>query len=419
MVAEFVIGQITRIAKLATTPEDSQERVLQKTLMMGGSMMFIPVGMLWGLIYIAFGELRAGLIPVSYSLLSLISVIYFTLTKRFDEYRQIQLQLILFFPFLLMLVLGGFFNASAVVLWSVLAPFGALLFDTPRQAPRLLIAYLLLVVLSGVLEPVIQYESQLPELLNIVMFVLNVGGVSVIAFILLYYFVAGKDRALQLLRVEQEKSERLLLNVLPKEIAPVLREGDGRVAESYKSASILYADIVGFTTLSVEMSAEQMVDLLNTVFSHFDDLVQRYDLEKIRTIGDNYMVAAGVPRRCEEHAHQIARLALDMAAYIRSLPPQANRQIQFRIGINSGPLVAGVIGKHKFQYDIWGDSVNVASRMESEGVPGKIQISRATYALIKDRFHCEPRGRVRIKGKGEMETWFLLGERAADQAQSG
>ncbi len=413
MVAQFVIGRIVRISKLATTPEDSEELVLQKTLMMGGSMMFIPVGLLWGLIYIAFGELRAGLIPVSYSLLSLISLVYFTFTKRFSDYRQIQLQLMLFFPFLLMLVLGGFFNASAVILWSVLSPFGALLFAAPHQAPRLLIAYLLLVALSGILDPVIRYESQLPELLNVVMFVLNVGGVSAIAFILLYYFVAGKDRALQLLRVEQEKSERLLLNVLPKEIAPALREGDGRVAENYDSASILYADIVGFTTLSVEMSAEQMVDLLNTIFSHFDDLVQRYGLEKIRTIGDNYMVAAGVPRRCQDHADQIARLALDMAAYIRSLPPQGNRQIQFRIGINSGSLVAGVIGKHKFQYDIWGDSVNIASRMESEGVPGKIQISPATHALLSDSFRCEPRGKVKIKGKGEMETWFLLGEVAA------
>ena len=414
MVAEFVIGQIGRISKLATTPEDSEELALQKTLMMGGSMMFIPVGMLWGLIYIAFGELRAGLIPISYSLLSLVSVIYFTLTRRFDAYRQIQLQLMLFFPFLFMIVLGGFVNASAVIMWSVLSPFGALLFAAPRQGPRLLIAYLLLIVLSGILEPVLHFESHLPPLLNTVMFVLNVGGVSAISFILLYYFVAGKDRALQLLRVEQEKSERLLLNVLPKEIAPVLREGNGRVAERYDSASILYADIVGFTTLSVAMSAEEMVDLLNTVFSHFDDLVQRYDLEKIRTIGDNYMVAAGVPRRCKDHADQLARLALDMAVYIRSLPPQADRKIQFRIGINSGPLVAGVIGKHKFQYDIWGDSVNIASRMESEGVPGKIQISPATRALLSDRFQCEPRGKVRIKGKGEMETWFLLGENSPE-----
>lgn len=145
-----------------------------------------------------------------------------------------------------------------------------------------------------------------------------------------------------------------------------------------------------------------MVDLLNEIFMHFDALVEKYGVEKIRTIGDSYMVAAGVPRPRADHAQALARMALDMCAYIQNRPPHDGRRIDFRIGINSGPVVAGVIGRKKFQYDLWGDAVNTASRMESHGVGGRIQISRETYELIKDEFICEPRGKVLVKGKGDV-----------------
>ncbi len=155
-----------------------------------------------------------------------------------------------------------------------------------------------------------------------------------------------------------------------------------------------------------------MVRLLNEIFSHFDSLVEKYDLEKIRTIGDNYFVASGVPRPRPDHAHALARMALDMCEYISSRPPsRTGKRLDFRIGINSGPVVAGVIGRKKFVYDVWGDAVNLGSRMESTGTAGKIQIGRATYELIKDDFACEPRGTVTVKGKGEMETWYLVGLR--------
>jgi class 3 adenylate cyclase len=210
---------------------------------------------------------------------------------------------------------------------------------------------------------------------------------------------------------ERQKSDALLLNILPKEITEILKRGSGTIAERYEQASILFADIVGFTSLSALMGAEETVDFLNRAFSHFDSLVEKYDLEKIRTIGDNYMVAAGVPRPCPEHARSLAHLALDMLEYANSLTDPAPGKLRLRIGINTGPVVAGVIGRKKFQYDVWGDAVNIASRMESQGLPGRIQITEATYELLKDDFRCEHRGRLSVKGVGAMDTYLLIGRR--------
>ncbi|MCH7481179.1 MAG: adenylate/guanylate cyclase domain-containing protein [Chloroflexi bacterium] len=170
----------------------------------------------------------------------------------------------------------------------------------------------------------------------------------------------------------------------------------------------MFADLSGFTPMSAQMEPEEMIALLNKLYSHFDSLAEKYGVEKIRTIGDNYMVASGVPTTRTDHAQALAHMALDIILYCSTLPAQNETPIRFRIGINSGPLIAGVIGQKKFHYDVWGDTVNTASRMESHGVAGKIQMTAATRELLKDEFDCEKRGVLDIKGKGQMETWFLL-----------
>src|SRR5512134_3634873 len=209
---------------------------------------------------------------------------------------------------------------------------------------------------------------------------------------------------------EQEKSERLLRNILPRETAAALKEQEGVIADHYDSASILFADVSDFTSMSSQMKPHEVVELLNVLFSHFDDLAERHDLEKIKTIGDCYMLAAGVPRTCHNHAHILTHVGLAMQRYVKGRLFGRVGKISLRIGINSGPVVAGVIGRKKFIYDLWGDTVNVASRMECHGTSGRLQITTSTYELIKNDFICEPKGSIIVKGKGVMPVWHVLAE---------
>jgi len=219
------------------------------------------------------------------------------------------------------------------------------------------------------------------------------------------------ERTLEL-EAEQAKSESLLHAMLPAGIVDRLKLGETSIADRFTEATVLFADLVGFTPLTLELPATEIIELLEGLFSYFDSLILKYAVEKIRTIGDNYMVASGVPLPRPDHAQALARMALDMSNYIHSRPVHRDKKVDFRIGINSGPLIAGVIGDKKYQYDLWGDTVNTASRMESSGTAGKIQITRATYDLIREEFVCEPRGKVPVKGKGELETWYLVGAKS-------
>jgi adenylate cyclase len=214
----------------------------------------------------------------------------------------------------------------------------------------------------------------------------------------------------EMLRVEQERSERLLLNILPRPIAERLKADPGVIADRFEAVTVLFADIVGFTGLAATRDPGELVSLLNAIFSRFDELAEEHGLEKIKTIGDAYMVVAGLPTPRPDHAAAAARMALEMRRAIGEL---SCGPLQLRIGLHSGPVVAGVIGRRKFSYDLWGDTVNIASRMESHGLPGEIQLSEATYRLLPSRFACAPRGILSLKGRGAMAAWYLL-DRDAD-----
>ncbi len=218
-------------------------------------------------------------------------------------------------------------------------------------------------------------------------------------------------QSLERLREEQEKSERLLLNILPKPIADRLKQGQGVIADSYPEVTILFADLVGFTKLSASVPPADVVKILNEIFSCFDKLIERHGLEKIKTIGDSYMVGAGLPIPREDHAEAIAEMALDILEEIPRFARVNGSTLSMRIGINTGPVVAGVIGTRKFIYDLWGDTVNTASRMESSGLASCIQVTEATYRKLNSRYEFEPRGTIEVKGKGQMDTWFLTGRK--------
>jgi adenylate cyclase len=417
LIQKIIQKTLPLVARVGADPKDGDEQRPQKTLLTLSSLMIILAGVLWGGLYFLFGEYIAGLIPLSYSIASTISILIFHFSHRYRLFLFTQLLLILLLPFLLMIALGGFIKSSAVILWSLLAPFGAFLFDEPKQALRWLVGYLGLVILSGYFEFHPLSSSSLSPTITTIFFILNISAVSAIAILLLAYFVGEKNRLFALLRNEQTKSETLLLNILPKEIAAILKNESRTIADHYTEASILFADMVGFTPLSAKLEPVEMVELLNEAFSYFDTLVDKYDLEKIRTIGDSYMVASGVPRRRADHAQALICMALEMRDFLATHMFRNNQRLSFRIGINSGPVIGGVIGKRKFVYDVWGDAVNVASRMESHGMSNTIQITRATYDLIKEGFVYEPRGKVDVKGKGEMEVWLVAAakERLTEQ----
>ena len=393
----------TRVVDIGADPNDDDDLRLKKSLLVVCASPFALAGVAWGLMYILLGEPLAGMIPLTYAVFSLLSIYHFGVTRRYRIFRFSQLLLILLLPFILMVTLGGFVLGSAVILWALICPLGALLFDEPSHAPRWFLAFVGFVVLSGILQPYVGTANNLSSEALIFFFVINLIGVGSFIFLMVFYFVSQKN-------IFQEKAESLLLNILPKEIANILKNEPRTIADHFEGASILFADVVNFTPLSATMTPTSLVELLNEVFSHFDLLVDKYELEKIKTIGDCYMVAAGVPRPRADHAQQLTAMALEMRDYVRQ-NDFSGRKLVFRMGLNSGPVVAGVIGRKKFTYDLWGDAVNTASRMESHGKEGTIQITRATYELVKDDFICEPQGTVNVKGKGEMEVWYVTGKR--------
>jgi class 3 adenylate cyclase len=223
--------------------------------------------------------------------------------------------------------------------------------------------------------------------------------------------IRERQQAEAVARTERDKSERLLLNILPEPIAEQLKNGDRNIADGFSEATILFADIVGFTGISERVSPTRLVELLNHIFSEFDRLSEIHGLEKIKTIGDAYMVVGGLPTPRGDHATAMANMALDMQAAIAKFNLERDEAVSLRIGINTGPVIAGVIGTKKFIYDLWGDAVNTASRMESHGIAGCIQVSEATYRCLHPQFELERRGTIRVKGKGEMTTYLLVGRK--------
>ena len=401
------VGQA--VARIGVATDETEELRLQQTLAVAAGVMMSGGGLVWGIFLVVFDEPLPSIIPFGYTVATAMNVAVVRVTQRYRLFRFNLLTLSLLLPFLTMIALGGYHESGAMVIWSFVAPMGAMLITGRREAVGWFVGFIAVVILGAALEPVLRDDNNLPTWAIFALYVMNIGAPFTLAITLLMHFLTQKDAAMGMLQLEQEKSERLLLNVLPKEIAPILKEGDITIADHFDSVSILFADVVGFTSLSARLPPREMVDLLNEVFSYFDTLADKYGLEKIRTIGDNYMIASGAPVPRVDHAHALAGMALEMISHVGQPRDGHDVKLRFRIGMNSGPAVAGVIGRRKFQYDLWGDPVNTASRMESHGVPGKIQIARSTYELIKDDFVCVSRGLIDVKGKGQMETWFLEG----------
>lgn len=389
------------LATLSTKPEDDPDTRAVKRLLPRNFLLFIILFLTLGLMHIHFHEPLAGSIYCSAGILSLINAwVYVSFHKNYRIAAPLAGVIGLSAICATTILLGGIFNSGGAILWGIFVVMMSLIGLSVKRARIVLIVYISLFVLLLWLEPVVRTSNNLPQGFISFLFAFTVICISILIFNNLAYFIEQRN-------IERQKVEDLLLNVLPKDIAAILKDEQRAIADQFNMASILFADVVNFTPMSAQMTAEELVDLLNEVFSYFDALVEKYGLEKIKTVGDCYMVAAGVPKLREDHAKVLVEMALDIRAYT-TRQTFNGRQLTFRIGINSGPVVAGVIGRKKFIYDLWGDTVNTASRMESHSMGNVIQITKETYDLIKDDFVCESRGVINVKGKGEMETWYVL-----------
>jgi len=394
---------------LAMEPDDTPKLKAGKMQFMISMLFGVISGLSFALVYATLTEVVFAFILTLLVFFHISLMILMRLRLiRFSQVHKVYLGSSMFGNFLGTLALGGIANSTGVFLFGLGSPFGMITRST-REFVRWFMASIGLVLVEAILQPWLRASNNISPGAGAILWGLNSLIVCGIWFGNIFGLLRQRDTALQELHEEQVRSENLLLNVLPKKIADRLKREPGTIAEAHKAVTILFADIVGFTPLTSQLNPVEMIELLNKIYSEFDALSEKYQVEKIRTIGDNYMVASGVPESNEDHARNMARMALEMQAFADKLSIQNEHRIQFRIGIHSGPVIAGIVGRKKFQYDIWGDAVNTASRMESHGEAGKIQVSQTTYEMLKDEFVMKLRGTIDIKGKGPMKTWFLTG----------
>jgi adenylate cyclase len=398
-----VTGLLAWLGEIGADPTDDTETRGRKALLVYLAVLIWPISLIWGTLYLALGA-PAGVVAFGYFATSVISIGLFARTRNFELLLRIQLLAITLATTLSMWPTGGILASGAVGLWGILGPLGALVFSSIRSSIRWFVLFIVSFLGAGILGELSGGLSVLPRWFSATMLALNVVVGGAVVFTLLAVFARQRQDA-------QERADTLLLNILPRSIAEKLKANPQTIADAFTSASILFADVVDFTPMAERVSPRQVVEMLDRLFGHFDTLADRYGLEKIKTIGDCYMVAAGIPSPRPDHAQSLAQVGLDMLEAVREHGALGSLGLELRIGINSGPVVAGVIGRKRFLYDLWGDAVNIAGRMQTEGTPGRIQITRATYELLNDEFSCEPRGTVPVKGKGSMETWYLVGRR--------
>jgi adenylate cyclase len=403
-----VLGLVRRLAFVGVATKDPDETRAQKAALTLSAALVTVLSVIWVATYWILSLPQAAAIPFAYQVASVASLLVFARTKSYRFFRFSQAAMMTLLPFLLQWTLGGYVASSAVSLWALVAAIGTLFFFTADESIPWFVAFVALTLFSGVLEPIVaKNAAAIPDPIRIAFFVLNVTGVSVTAYVLLQYAVRARDEAFA-------RSEGLLLNVLPKTIAERLKRQPGVIAEAHAEVTVLFADVVDFTPFTERTEPERVVGVLDEIFSAFDALAERHGLEKIKTIGDAYMVAAGLPEPRIDHAQAMAEMALDMQAEFGRLCEPLGLDLAIRIGMDSGPVIAGVIGRHKFTYDLWGDTVNTASRMESHGVAGRIQVSESAYRRLCDRYEFEDRGEIEVKGKGRRHAYLLVGRRAAD-----
>jgi adenylate cyclase len=415
---------LDRLRNAGIRPTDSETLRLQKSLLFFATGLICLASIVWLLIYWQLGPRFSSNLPFALQLMLVGNLLVYLKTLDFNVFRLIQLSLFLFTPFVAQWSIGSFITASGISLWALLAPIGAVLFIGPRESGAWFFAYAFLTLLSGgfdyyLADTLAAAPHQVTPQTAAFFFALNFASVSTIVYLLLRYSDSEKHKAqerlqeaLRLLQIEQDRSERLLLNILPGPIAKRLKDSNQTIADGFAEVSVMFADIVNFTRVAEGLTPQQVFAMLNKIFSCFDELAEKYGLEKIKTIGDAYMVAAGLNDACRDPAESLADMALEMCRLLHDDFSINEMHLELRIGIGTGPVVAGVVGKKKFIYDLWGDTVNIASRVTTEGVPGVVQVDQRTYQRLRNGFDFHEPLTIYLKGKGNMVVHRLIGRRA-------
>jgi adenylate cyclase len=420
---------LRRLGTAGVLPTDAEEVQLKKQVLLFSCGLMIGGSAIWLGLYHLLGLPLSATLPFSVEVVSLCTLLVYLWTLSFKFFRVAQLLLWLFVPFVVQWAMGDFVSASGMILWGLLAPVGAALLLSARESLPWMVAYVVLTVATGYVDHELAGTAgsrlQVPVRTIVVFFALNFAAVCAMVYWLLSFAFTERERsrarlqdAHTRLQEEQERSERLLLNILPAPIAERLKNSEAAIADGYADVTVMFADIVNFTRLAEDMDPRQVFALLNRMFSEFDALAERFGLEKIKTIGDAYMVAGGLNQGNAEYSGAIAELALEIRDLVAREFHVDGEPLALRIGIGTGPVVAGVVGKKKFIYDLWGDTVNIASRITTEGVPGMIQVDQATYRRLRDKFEFLEPQTIYLKGKGDTTVYRMTGRRAAEQREA-
>lgn len=414
-----------RLKSAGIDPDDSEDVRLSKSLLMLATGLISVAIILWVALYSILGPNFSSTLPFTFQLLLAGNMLFYIKSRNFDFFRVSQLGLFLFLPFVAQWS-GTIITTSGVLLWALLAPVGAILCVGVRQSIGWFIAWVTLTGLSGAVDYYLAdvvlapKNPAVPVRTTLFFFALNFISVSSIIYALLAFSIAERRKTQQSLeeahkqiRIEQERSEKLLLNILPGAIADRLRNSDKTIADGFADVTVMFADIVNFTQVAGNMSPSQVFAMLNRIFSAFDELAEHYGLEKIKTIGDAYMVAGGLNEELSDYTAAVADIAIAMRDLLQRDFAVNASHLEVRIGIGTGPIVAGVLGKKKFIYDLWGDTVNIASRITAEGVPGMIQCDTTTFHRLSSSFDFHEPQTIYLKGKGNMTVYRLIGRKGA------
>ena len=411
------------IKNIGVEPGDSAEVRLQKFTLVIIALTCSTASPIWGGIYLFMGLYIPAIGPLIYFVTVVPAIIHFAVTKNEKLLINVQLCSIFFCPIFMQWTSGGYMMGGGVILWSFLAPLSALLFYDVKKARIWTVVFFVCILITAIFDKFFQrFGHDVGDRNMMILITMNIFGPALAIYFAMQYFVNTLTRNSRLLKDEKHKTDLLLLNILPAKIAEELKNTGRTSPMKYKSSTVIFSDFKDFTKISEQLTPEQLVEELDDCFKTFDDIIASHGLEKIKTIGDAYMCVAGIPEELENGAVSAVHSALKMAAYIREMKEQRMREGRpywnVRIGVHTGDVVAGIVGQKKFAYDIWGDAVNTASRMETSGEAGKVNISGATYDRVKDHFDCVYRGKIPAKNKGVIDMYFVEGVITAVTRQS-